>query len=728
MVSQLAFAAEDRHNFVVAANLPWRFYGDTGGNAWGHRGFSTEGFVAQGGFTRVKWAGPALVIEATNLSSGEVTTSLADNYPFPCRKAPGSLFNLEGVTSRMRLCLPPGSAGAPGAPNGVQFVFRSESGSLYSPWVNVEPAWEGSCTDLSFLLSNSGPGDRFGAFDAARIAEAGFKLAAPPSSNARLTGAVLLERFAIEADPALVFDFTQSRLDQDFEAIRDLALKMDSAFPVARVFLFVDGRAGIEWAPDGTAIGLDAHVLDDFDALAAAAERSQVLLQPVLLDFYWCSRAKLVGGVQLGGHSDVIRDPVKRQSFLERVLAPLLDRYGSHPSIFAWEAGNELEWVTDGVPGFSPDPREMDPVSLADMQEFVRQFAALVRNRTRHHATTGSARRAWAGLWNDLGLTLHNFHYYDSDRGEPFPWRPSAELKLDAPVMVAEVPTAGTSHAAGHFLRAAREGGYAGLYLWSCRARDAFSDYPAAAADLASRVPAASLDGLANAASFAAAAPLAPETWFSLFGLNLAPSTTAAPATPLPSSLDGTAVTLTDGTGASHPASLLFVSPGQINFLTPPGLAGPATLTVSRLDGGSAAFPVEVAPLSPGLFSANADGRGVAAAVAVRVRGGQIAGSDLVFRCDAAAGGCQPVPVDLGPEGDEVILLLFGTGIRHGSAAFVWIGGQELAPSYFGPQNEFAGLDQVNVPLPRSLAGRGEVEIVLSVDGRASNPVTVQIQ
>jgi uncharacterized protein (TIGR03437 family) len=241
-------------------------------------------------------------------------------------------------------------------------------------------------------------------------------------------------------------------------------------------------------------------------------------------------------------------------------------------------------------------------------------------------------------------------------------------------------------------------------------------------------VPAASLDGLTNAASFAAAAPLAPETWFSLFGLNLAPSTTAAPATPLPASLEGTEVTLTDGTGASHPASLLFVSPGQINFLTPPGLAGPATLTVSRLDGGSAAFPVEVALLSPGLFSANADGRGVAAAVAVRVRGGQIAGSELVFRCDATAGACQAVPIDLGPEGDEVILMLFGTGIRHGSAAFVWIGGHELAPSYFGPQHEFAGLDQVNVPLPRSLAGRGEVEIVLSVDGKASNPVTLQVK
>ena len=45
------------------------------------------------------------------------------------------------------------------------------------------------------------------------------------------------------------------------------------------------------------------------------------------------------------------------------------------------------------------------------------------------------------------------------------------------------------------------------------------------------------------------------------------------------------------------------------------------------------------------------------------------------------------------------------------------------------PQGQFVGLDQVNLgPLPRSLTGRGEVDIVLTVDGKVANTVTVTIQ
>ena len=40
-------------------------------------------------------------------------------------------------------------------------------------------------------------------------------------------------------------------------------------------------------------------------------------------------------------------------------------------------------------------------------------------------------------------------------------------------------------------------------------------------------------------------------------------------------------------------------------------------------------------------------------------------------------------------------------------------------------QGQFAGLDQVNIgPLPRTLAGRGEVNLYVTVDGNRSNTVT----
>jgi uncharacterized protein (TIGR03437 family) len=56
------------------------------------------------------------------------------------------------------------------------------------------------------------------------------------------------------------------------------------------------------------------------------------------------------------------------------------------------------------------------------------------------------------------------------------------------------------------------------------------------------------------------------------------------------------------------------------------------------------------------------------------------------------------------------------------------IGGVSAPVLYAGPQNTFTGLDQVNVQIPAELAGRGEVTVVLSVDGQLANPVTVNVQ
>lgn len=88
------------------------------------------------------------------------------------------------------------------------------------------------------------------------------------------------------------------------------------------------------------------------------------------------------------------------------------------------------------------------------------------------------------------------------------------------------------------------------------------------------------------------------------------------------------------------------------------------------------------------------------------------------------------MPIDLGSEGDQVILLLFGSGIRYRSGLAgvkAVIGGENAEVLYAGLQPESVGLDQINVRLPRSLIGRGEVNVVLTVDGRVANTVTVMI-
>ncbi|HMY76858.1 MAG TPA: hypothetical protein PLQ88_33875, partial [Blastocatellia bacterium] len=56
------------------------------------------------------------------------------------------------------------------------------------------------------------------------------------------------------------------------------------------------------------------------------------------------------------------------------------------------------------------------------------------------------------------------------------------------------------------------------------------------------------------------------------------------------------------------------------------------------------------------------------------------------------------------------------------------IGGANALVTYAGAQNEFAGLDQLNLLLPRSLAGRGEVDLTVTVDGKTANTVKVSIK
>jgi uncharacterized protein (TIGR03437 family) len=40
---------------------------------------------------------------------------------------------------------------------------------------------------------------------------------------------------------------------------------------------------------------------------------------------------------------------------------------------------------------------------------------------------------------------------------------------------------------------------------------------------------------------------------------------------------------------------------------------------------------------------------------------------------------------------------------------------------YVGPQLTFDGLDQINVRLPRTLAGKGEVDLAVTVDDKLAN-------
>jgi len=123
-----------------------------------------------------------------------------------------------------------------------------------------------------------------------------------------------------------------------------------------------------------------------------------------------------------------------------------------------------------------------------------------------------------------------------------------------------------------------------------------------------------------SAASFLGTA-LAPESIVAAFGAKLATEVRSVTTTPLPTTLAGTTARVKDSAGVERPAQLFFVSPAQVNFLMPAGLAnGAATVTVTGGDGSVSTGVAPISATAPGMFAANANGQGVAAGVALRVK------------------------------------------------------------------------------------------------------------
>jgi len=190
--------------------------------------------------------------------------------------------------------------------------------------------------------------------------------------------------------------------------------------------------------------------------------------------------------------------------------------------------------------------------------------------------------------------------------------------------------------------------------------------------------------------------------------------------------VQGTTLALVDSTGKRELAPLLFVSGGasdQVNFLVPPDMAsGVATVIVTAQNGTVSEGLTNIAPVSPGMIQLNASG--LAAAYVFDATANtfsnvyQVSGGQLIP---------NPISIHLGT---PCFLKCSGTGLRAAGTAnvSVTVGTTNVDVSYAGAQGTYQGEDQVNVALPASLAGSGDVAVQLTANGIAANPVRVTIQ
>lgn len=233
-----------------------------------------------------------------------------------------------------------------------------------------------------------------------------------------------------------------------------------------------------------------------------------------------------------------------------------------------------------------------------------------------------------------------------------------------------------------------------------------------------------------SAASFLGA-ELAPESIVAAFGVNLATSVAVADATPLPTTLAGSKVMVKDSLGVERLSPLFFVAPGQINYQMPPGTAtGTASVTVVSGDSKISIGSQQIASVAPGLFTANVSGEGVPAANVFRLKANGEQSTEVLSTFDSGSGRFVPIPIDLGPTGEQVFGIFYGTGVRNASLSDVsaTIGGVSCEVLYAGVTPGFIGLDQFNIRLERALIGRGNVDVVITVKGKVANTVRINIK
>jgi len=232
--------------------------------------------------------------------------------------------------------------------------------------------------------------------------------------------------------------------------------------------------------------------------------------------------------------------------------------------------------------------------------------------------------------------------------------------------------------------------------------------------------------GVLSAASLATGQPLAPGSYISIFGSNLAAKAEAASSLPLQTALAGTEVLLGD-----QPLLLAYAGPTQINAVMPYGTVVNTLQNLTIVNNGASSLPeaVLIAEAQPAVFTQDQSGKGAGVIVVAQPSGARFlntpaapatAGDALVIYCSGLGAVNPPVP-----DGSAAPSSPLSNTANPVTATI----GEKPAPVFFaGLAPGFAGLYQVNVTVPQGIASGSSVPVVLTVAGASSAPVTVAIQ
>ena len=234
--------------------------------------------------------------------------------------------------------------------------------------------------------------------------------------------------------------------------------------------------------------------------------------------------------------------------------------------------------------------------------------------------------------------------------------------------------------------------------------------------------------GVVNNASYGLASSVAPGSIAALFGTNLTNGTSCLPPACNPAfgsdgklgiTMAGAQVTV-NGT----PVPIFYAVSGQLGIQIPFEVTGTsATVSVSVAGQASTPAAVTLAPVSPGIFTATADGKGAGAIT-------HVDGSAVTTQNPAHAGELVILyATGLGQVAPAVQTGALPAGASNTFAQVtLTIGGITFIPDFAGLSGCCVGLNQINARLPAGVSSGSAVPVVLNIGGQSSNTATIAVQ
>ena len=361
--------------------------------------------------------------------------------------------------------------------------------------------------------------------------------------------------------------YTHAATDAMFAALQA------SGVNTVRWWVFADGRGAPEFtATSGGAVsGLDANTLPSMaDAITLAAQHNiRIVFNLWSFDMLMPDSTATAKGEHAGGHTDLITDATKRSSFLTKALQPMLAypvpgtsyTIGNHPNVLGWDIFNEPEFAISDLGAVNAG---INPVTLAQMRQFVAETAGTIHRNSNQLVTVGSAALKWSSatvlgatgnIWTDAALTpydaqgnldFYQVHYYTWMNGDGVTWNYSplasswAVASFDKPTVIGELPAnpTGTGYTAGGMLDQLHTNCYGGSWAWSYEGVDGAGTWADTSAALKTFTTANAAEVNIPAGSTSpTATPVAPTATakpVTATATSVAPTATAKPATATP--------------------------------------------------------------------------------------------------------------------------------------------------------------------------------------------------